>query len=57
MDGSSIFSLSIFDLIGISLIVPYIALIANPEIFTTRYKKKIVKIVGVNSLICGSSAL
>jgi len=24
---------------------------------TTRYKKKIVKIVGVNSLICGSSAL
>jgi ATP-binding cassette, subfamily B, bacterial PglK len=28
------FSLSIFDLIGIGLIVPYIALIANPDIFT-----------------------
>jgi ATP-binding cassette, subfamily B, bacterial PglK len=28
------FSLSIFDLVGIGLIVPYIALITNPEIFT-----------------------
>jgi ATP-binding cassette, subfamily B, bacterial PglK len=28
------FLLSIFDLVGIGLIVPYIALIANPEIFT-----------------------
>ena len=28
------FTLSIFDLVGIGLIVPYIALIANPDIFT-----------------------